>query len=121
MSNNQKNKSVEPSGVPEITKGEWKISEDNDIIVNNGNSITVIAEIDCNYNANWEANAEAICNAVNNTYGKGINPEAVPDLVEVLKSLSIYNDREIRYGCASDALKYNKLIKDVLKKAEIKK
>lgn len=32
-----------------------------------------------------EANAKAIVKAVNNTYGKGINPEAVEDMKEALK------------------------------------
>lgn len=32
-----------------------------------------------------KANAEAIITAVNNTYGAGINPEAVPDMLKALK------------------------------------
>lgn len=34
-----------------------------------------------------KANAHAIVTAVNNTYGAGINPEAVPDLLKVLTAL----------------------------------
>ena len=34
-----------------------------------------------------EANIEATCAAINNTYGKGINPEAVGDLLGFLKLL----------------------------------
>lgn len=33
------------------------------------------------------ANAEAIVSAVNNTYGREINPEAVPDLLAALSAL----------------------------------
>ena len=33
----------------------------------------------------WEGNASAIILSVNNTYGCGVNPEAVPDLLEALK------------------------------------
>lgn len=32
-------------------------------------------------------NAEAIVSAINNTYGAGINPEAVPDLLQAIKEL----------------------------------
>lgn len=34
-----------------------------------------------------EANAEAIITAVNNTYHKGINPEAVPEMLEIAKEV----------------------------------
>jgi len=36
-------------------------------------------------NTESEANAAAIVTAVNNTYHKGINPEAVPDMLDALK------------------------------------
>lgn len=41
-----------------------------------------------------KANSIAIVSAVNNTYGKGINPEAVQDLLECLKNIvSVAVDR----------------------------
>ncbi len=36
---------------------------------------------------NSEANTTAIVSAVNNTYHKGINPEAVPEMLEVAKEV----------------------------------
>jgi hypothetical protein len=34
-----------------------------------------------------KANAIAICEAMNSTYGKGIDPSSVPELLEALKDL----------------------------------
>jgi hypothetical protein len=44
--------------------------------------------------AESEANATAIVTAVNNTYHKGINPEAVPEMLAQLKNL-VYNTLEV--------------------------
>lgn len=43
---------------------------------------------------NTEANAAAIVLAINNTYGKGINPEAVEELVNQLRQYVEFIERE---------------------------
>lgn len=43
-----------------------------------------------------KANAEAIVSSINNTYGKGINPEAVPELLSILTEIiSVDEDRPL--------------------------
>jgi hypothetical protein len=121
MQNNQENQSVEPAGVPEITKGKWELSDGNDIFVKNGDNLTIIAEMDDKYNPFWDVDALAICNAVNNTYGKGIDPEAVPELVEALKeAIKEIPNRIYGQGESYKNPTYT-LIEEALKKAEIKK
>lgn len=40
------------------------------------------------------ANASAIVSAINNTYGAGINPEAVPELIKAAIALLAYEQKE---------------------------
>lgn len=67
-----------------MTKGELSYTNfkpQDRFEVYSDSSRTVIAKINYNdatgKNIEHEANVEAICSAVNNTYGKGINPEGV--------------------------------------------
>ncbi len=81
-----------------ITQGEWKV------IKNNSNpestrstgikasriwigSMYFIADHPALICEESEANAEAICKAVNNTYGKGIDPEKIGELLFMGKML----------------------------------
>ena len=53
-----------------------------------------------------EMNASAIVSAVNNTYGSGINPEAVPELLRALKEVISVSDRKTDiYDRAKAAIK----------------
>jgi hypothetical protein len=47
---------------------------------------THIAEV-YSEDENETANAKAIVSAINNTYGKGIDPSSIPELLEALKDL----------------------------------
>lgn len=54
-------------------------------ILSNGAPVTV-----CSFgsdNKNWESDRAAIVSAINCTYGAGINPEAVPELLACLLSI----------------------------------
>lgn len=44
------------------------------------------------YSNTKEEDASAIVSAVNNTYGSGVNPEAVPDLLKALKAMVMTED-----------------------------
>jgi hypothetical protein len=59
-----------------------------------------------------QANAAAITHAINNTYGKGINPESVPDMFNALQTIDeILHAETMGEVC--------KIIKDILNKATI--
>lgn len=73
-----------------ITKGtwEWKQKRGNNFYehtIYSGDS--VIAELNGDTPKEIAANAEAICNAVNSTYGKGIDPFLVPELIQMVIDL----------------------------------
>lgn len=74
------------------TQGEWEVAERFNIIADGeyvGDTYQpYITDEKC------EANAKAIVTAVNNTYGKGINPEAVPDLLGALRTLLQVNHHD---------------------------
>ena len=68
-----------------MTPTPWKVDEDADII---GFDETIVTPV-------WELksiDASAIVSAVNNTYGCGINPEAVGALWSVVDCLIKYED-----------------------------
>ncbi len=77
-----------------ITKGEWT-SKDLHITSKDGkrigNTLLMSFEDDGRgriiKDTEGESNAEAIVTAVNNTYGKGINPESVPTLLATLEEI----------------------------------
>jgi len=64
------------------------------------------------------ANAHAIVTAVNNTYGKGINPEAVPELVELLKDARTVVRLILRGHSSIDCEAHIKRVEQALAKAE---
>jgi hypothetical protein len=95
-----------------MTQGTW-IANDNYCIVEINKGSIEIWEMDddrCMHDA--KANAEAITHAINNTYGKGINPESVPDM---------YNGLGIAIG-AIEAIGDTvtaQILKDILKNATL--
>ena len=90
------------------TQGKWSIldTEDNSPLIYCEQKAKTIAEVNPKCGAHYsitetdevQANAQLIVDAVNNTAGKGINPNAVPGLLEALKNLlgvlGDYPDRE---------------------------
>lgn len=88
-----------------MTKGEW-ITTQNHVpntnpkikcLAPNDVARTIIGELLIhsagNYHINEneaQTNAEAICNAVNNTYGKGIDPGVVPEMLKLLQRYEYY-------------------------------
>lgn len=70
-----------------MTPAPWKVSpalsdKQQIAILNTGKDQHLIAEV---IRGNGNSNAAAIVSAINNTYGAGINPEGVKDLLEALK------------------------------------
>jgi hypothetical protein len=70
-----------------MTHTPWIIEDCTEELVLTREDITYgIASCYCSpMNDETRANAAAILSAINNTYGCGVNPEAVPDLLEALK------------------------------------
>lgn len=92
----------------ELGSGRLLIKRGDDIIAQVSTSLQVpISEID--------ANAQAICKAVNNTYGKGINPEAVESLKEALEVLI----KNIELLSAKQFYSEISIAKEAIKKAEL--
>jgi hypothetical protein len=82
-----------------MTKGEWYVPEPFD-----GDSLTIscdsvpIADMNIERTTKAiEANQEAIVSAVNNTYGKGINPESVGEWKALLQSLADGGDPSLAH------------------------
>ena len=69
-----------------------------------------------------EANAALICDAVNNTAGKGINPNAVPELLKVLSIISqhAYDDDTPKEDILADFDNMRGLAINAIKAAELK-
>ncbi len=57
--------------------------KNGDVICSNGYTIVDSQYVD-------EKNCIAITHAINNTYGKGINPESVPDMFNQLTTVHFY-------------------------------
>ncbi len=84
-----------------MTQGEWKNLK-NPIhsaeyigVAQNVPTVCVVSA----KNPNKEANAAAITTAVNNTYGKGVDPEAVESLLYELKhTLSMLERNDVTEG-----------------------
>lgn len=60
-----------------------------DLVPNGGDIICLEPDME-DSRLRFPANAQAIVSAVNGTYGLGINPEAVPELLRTLKNLCEY-------------------------------
>jgi len=79
-----------------ITPGPWYIQvpfcigNDKEAFINSHDCVCKVQKYADSHTIS-NANAEAIITAVNNTYHKGINPEAVPEMLEVLNKIANYN------------------------------
>ena len=72
------------------TQGTWVFSEDHSAIVAiKDHKVKMVADFGKSDLPETEANAKLILNAVNNTAGKGIDPVAVPQILNALKKLHI--------------------------------
>ena len=71
---------------------------------------------------NKKANAALICDAVNNTVGKGIDPNAVPGLLEVLEIISqhAYDDDTPKGDILADFDNMRGLAINAIKSADLK-
>ena len=69
-----------------------------------------------------ESNAQLICDAVNNTAGKGIDPNAVPGLLEALEIISehAYDDDTPKGDILADFDNMRGLAINAIKAAELK-
>lgn len=101
-----------------ITEGEWEAVKysDNRLGVGakgkpTGSQVCIMNK----FRSETEANAKAIVKAVNNTYGKGIDPEAVPDMKEAL----ILAYKDYQNEGAESSIEYEQALIKALKKAEI--
>jgi len=67
-----------------MTQGTWNFTPKYDITINDINQ-----GCDCGHTSILvsKENTLAITHAINNTYGKGINPESVPDMYNALQSI----------------------------------
>jgi len=75
-----------------MTQGTWVVTHDEHIQADSDIGYFIA---DCGFkNSNkdfaFKHNPHAIVHAINNTYGKGINPESVSDMYNALKVLSAY-------------------------------
>jgi hypothetical protein len=66
-------------------------------------------------------NANAIVTAINSTYGKGIDPSSVPELLEALKIAENYLMFSIQNGAIGEVHKDYLIVKAAIDKAIIKK
>lgn len=82
-----------------MTPTPWSIWEDNAaFIISNTSSdrnpfIAQATDIASSVRR-WPENAKAIVSAINNTYGAGINPEAVPELIKSAMALLAHDKKE---------------------------
>lgn len=92
---NTTNNTQEIDNVLSVTKGEWKFASTMQSEVTqfytslDEDTMFAITHNEVNFSEK-RGNNEAICNAVNNTYGKSINPESVPLMLEALKEAVSY-------------------------------
>lgn len=75
-----------------MTQGTWVVTHDEHIQADSDIGYFIA---DCGFKNNnkdfsFKYNSIAITHAINNTYGKGINPESVPEMFNALQSLKAY-------------------------------
>lgn len=100
-----------------MTPTPWKIDSEGDIYSPGHGANGCVTNSMSGYEIS-PSNAEAIVKAVNNTYGKGINPEFVGDLLTALENILL--DAEPTQSGQMLIPKITiKLIKDVIKKAKL--
>ena len=89
-----------------MTQGTWNFTPKYDITINDINQ-----GCDCGHTSILvsKENTLAITHAINNTYGKGINPESVSEMYNALKLLAAYFE---------DGENYNE-IQSILNKATL--
>jgi hypothetical protein len=92
--------------IKELVNIPFAIDKDKDVIDSKGNLI-----VDWYLTGNGDTHA--INHAINNTYGKGINPESVPDMFNALTLI------ELNLNGAIDEQVTAKMIRDILKNATL--
>ena len=106
------------------TQGKWRVNQDFIIgdryvakIFDHSTALSQYKNINSSLKAESKANAALICDAVNNTAGAGIDPNAVPGLLEALKDL-IHGHNA---GMGKKAIQLRiELAEDAIKAAELK-
>lgn len=80
---------MEPKLIKEnMTKGEWSIKKHNSYVIETNEGAEICATFgDCTSEEEDISNRAAIVSAVNNTWGKGINPEKVEEMYDMLDLL----------------------------------
>jgi hypothetical protein len=86
-------------------------NEDRNVLDHNGGYILSVSAHGYTVETD-KATEAAITHAINNTYGKGINPESVPDMFNALQTID-----EILH--AETMGEVSKIIKDILKNATL--
>jgi len=81
-----------------MTQGTWVVTHDEHIQADSDIGYFIA---DCGFKNNnkdlsFKYNTLAITHAINNTYGKGINPESVPDMFNALTVMA-KNLKELRF------------------------
>ena len=97
--------------MPKEGKSKAKISGENWTFFAN-----VHVRVDNKDSKEGESNLTAIVTAVNNTYHKGINPEAVPEMLEVAKEVrEWYEKNQKRYFGEDTPVCFSKLLSAIQK------
>ena len=96
---------------------QWKTDSNKELplaIIEDNENGYGICELD-SLHENKQANAALICDAVNNTAGKGIDPNAVPEIIQALKiaSYALRKSDKLSAGIVS-------MINKAIKSAELK-
>jgi hypothetical protein len=95
-----------------MTQGTWSVTPVNVVVnINNGN-IDFWHFDNKMVGHNPTANATAVTHAINNTYGKNINPESVPDMYNALTLI----EKDLR---ALNMVEIADKLQDILKNATL--
>lgn len=70
-----------------MASGTWTIFHGHRMFIEDGNGEDICDTVNGGSNGDRETNAAAIVSAVNSTWGRSINPEKVPDILDMLEVL----------------------------------
>ena len=104
----------------QYTNFKWTICKGSNLIVDDKTGEHIVDTDHLSDNGN--INAALICDAVNNTAGKGIDPNAVPELLKVLGIISqhAYDDDTPKGDILADFDNMRGLAINAIKAAELK-